>query len=129
MGRILGLLLLVLVGVVVFAGELGGEVVTLRTQDNIGRPVETKLWVVDDAGFQWLRAGNPEATWFQQLQKAPQIEVDRAGTTGRYTAVVVEGARERVNALMAERYGWADRLVSLFADRSKAMPIRLEPRI
>jgi hypothetical protein len=117
------------VAVVVFAGELGGEVVTVRTQDNIGRPVETSLWVVDDAGFQWLRAGNPSATWFQQLQKAPQVEMDRGDKTGRYTAVVVEGARDRVNTLMAERYGWADRLVGIFSDRSRAMPIRLEPRI
>jgi hypothetical protein len=129
MGRIFLLLLAALVAVVVFAGDLGGEVVVLRTADVIGSPVATKLWVVDDAGFQWIRAGNPSSTWFQRLLKTPQVELDRAGTTGRYTAVVVEGARDRVNTLMAERYGWADKVVSLFADRSQSMPIRLEPRI
>jgi hypothetical protein len=128
MVRILGLLLLVLVGVVVFAGELGGEVVTLRTQDTIGRYVETKLWIVDDGGVQWLRAGNPSATWYQQLKKAPQVELERGPTLARYTAVPVEGARARINALMAERYGWADQLIGVFANREDSVPIRLDPR-
>jgi hypothetical protein len=128
MGRFLGIVFVLLLGVVVFAGELGGEVVKLRTTDSLGIVRETSLWVVDDVGLQWLRAGNPDASWLERIRANSAVELERGDTIGRYTAVPVEGARVRINALMAERYGWADRLIGLFTSRDQSVPIRLEPR-
>ena len=62
--RIVAVLLLVpflLFGVSFVASE-SGEVVTLQTQGADGGPRETRLWVVEDGGKQWLRAGGPEST-------------------------------------------------------------------
>ena len=40
------------------------EVVELHTIDEAGKPVTTRLWVVDDDGFQYLRVGADGAGWF-----------------------------------------------------------------
>lgn len=128
MGRALGLLLFGIVVIFVFAGELGGEVVTLRTADIVGVMHDTSVWVVDDGGRQWVRAGSPKASWYERIVVKPEVELVRKGETGRYTAVPVEGSRERINALMAERYGWADRLIGLMRSRDGAVAIRLDPR-
>lgn len=128
MGRVLGLLLVGLVALFVFAGDLGGEVVTLRTADTVGVMHDTSLWVVDDGGRQWLRAGSTTSSWYERILVKPEVELVRNGQTGRYTAVQVEGSRERINALMAERYGWADRLIGLVRSRDGAVAIRLDPR-
>jgi len=128
MGRILGLLVLGIVALFVFAGDLGGEVVTLRTADTVGVMHDTSVWVVDDGGRLWVRAGSPKAGWYERIQVKPEVELVRGGETRRYTAVPVEGSRERINALMAERYGWADRLIGLVRSRDQAVAIRLDPR-
>lgn len=128
MGRAIGILLLGIVALFVFAGELGGEVVTLRTADTVGVTHETSVWVVDDGGRQWLRAGSPKASWYQRILVKPEVELVRNEQTGRYTAVPVEGSRARINALMAERYGWADRVIGLVRSRDGAVAIRLDPR-
>ena len=39
------------------------EVVELHTLDAQNERVVTRLWVVDDEGQQYLRAGNPEMIW------------------------------------------------------------------
>ena len=53
------LIALALVFVLSFAAsELGGEVVTLTTLDAEGARHETSLWIVEDDGSLWLRAGN-----------------------------------------------------------------------
>ncbi|PYM71322.1 MAG: hypothetical protein DME10_16725 [Candidatus Rokuibacteriota bacterium] len=44
-------------GLVLIMSELGGEVVTLHTQAAGGGEKRTHLWVVDDAGAAWVRAG------------------------------------------------------------------------
>lgn len=123
------LVVVVLLGGVMAASELGGEVVVLRTQDAGGEPVETRLWVVDHEGAQWLRAGMPDSGWLTRLEAQPMVEVVRAGRTGRYRAVPVRepAVRDRIHALMAEKYGLGDRLVSLMRDGSASVPVRLDP--
>jgi hypothetical protein len=117
------------IGSVFGASELGGEVVTLDTVDASGAHHATHLWVVDDAGFAWLRSGAPGAAWLARIDASPDVEVERGGVRQRVHAVPVReaDARERVHALMREKYGWADRLISGVRDPGRSVPVRLEP--
>lgn len=108
--------------------ELGGEIVTLHT--NVDGEASTRIWVVDDAGRAWLRAGNPSNGWLARIDANPDVVVERNGESTRFRAVPVRddaAARERIHALMREKYTWADRIVSLIGDRTKSVPIRLDP--
>jgi hypothetical protein len=119
--------LLVVFGVEMIAAE-SGEVVVLRTRDAGGAVHETRLWVVDDAGTAWLRSGSPEAGWFQRLSAEPEIEVVRHDATLPMRAVPVPQAQSRINELMLEKYGWADRYIGMLFGRDDAVPVRLDPR-
>lgn len=59
--------LLLLVAVLVFGLQLAAservEVVQLHTRDASGEEVTTRLWIVDDAGFQYLRSSNITTSW------------------------------------------------------------------
>ncbi len=126
--RIVVVLLAALVAIA--AGSMlaseSGEVVVLRTTDAAGVPHETRLWVVDEAGHPWLRAGNEGSGWFAQLRERPDVTVIRKGQTLRARAVPEVAARERINERMREEYGWADAYIGFFFGRDDAVPIRLE---
>jgi hypothetical protein len=122
-------LAVLLVGAIFAASELGGEVVVLHTRDAGGADLSTHLWVVDDAGSAWLRSGVPTSGWFVRLEANPEVELERGGERLRYRAVPVPSpdARDRVHALMAEKYGWADRLIGVARDGSASIAVKLEP--
>ena len=113
------------VGAGLLAGELGGEVVRLRSFDAEGRGHDTRLWVVDDGGEIYLR-GRPESRWFERVGSSPEVEVERSGRTGRFRAVPVQEWRDRVNRLMAEKYGWADQWIGLQRNVDQTTPLRLD---
>jgi hypothetical protein len=102
-----------------------GEVVTLRTPEP---STETRLWVVDEDGRQWLRAGAPTSSWLLAIQKNPAVEVERDGKSATYTAVPDAASRDRINDRMAAKYGWADAYIGALFGRDDATPIRLDPR-
>lgn len=114
-------------GLQVFASE-GGEVVVLHTGDGY-TAATTRLWVVDDAGAIWLRSGTGGASgWFRRLDANPHVELERGGTRRRYRATPVPEMTERINALMREKYGWRDQVISLtLGGRDDAVAIRLVP--
>jgi hypothetical protein len=126
------LALLVALGIVVIGLEMiaaeSGEVVVLQTNDEAGKPKETRLWVVDEDGKQWLRAGNPQSSWLLDIQRDPIVQLERDGQRAIYTAVPEAAARERLNPLFAEKYGWADAYIGALFGRDDATPIRLDPR-
>jgi len=66
-------------GLVLIMSELGGEVVTLHTQAAGGGEKRTHLWVVDDAGAAWVRAG------MSGLARAPRAE-SQCPPRARWTA-------------------------------------------
>jgi hypothetical protein len=119
-------LLLGLAALEVVASE-SGEVVVLRTRDASGAVLETRLWVVDHDGSMWLRAGNPAGGWFARLSENPEVEVERRHETLAFRAVPEPEARDAINALMQEKYGWADSYVSFFFPRARKVPVRLVP--
>ena len=120
---------LVALFVVVMAGSMiaseSGEVVVLRTPEPA---TETRLWVVDEAGAQWLRAGSPQSSWLRAIQTNAAVEVERDGKSASYTAVPDAASRDRINPLFAAKYGWADAYIAMLFGRDDATPIRLDPR-
>ncbi|HKK53596.1 MAG TPA: hypothetical protein VKA74_18515 [Myxococcota bacterium] len=129
MARIIGILLLLpfAYGIGLFvASEWGGEVVELETVDARGARIRTSLWIVEGYDDLWLRAGSPEAAWLQRLRARPDVRLTRSGETQRYRAVVVPDFARRINGLMRERYGLADRLISTIHDPDEVVAVRLE---
>lgn len=123
-----GVALIALALVAIFAAsELGGEVVILRTRDASGAERRTSLWVVEHEGFQYLRAGSRDSGWVARLREAPEVEVERGGKTARYRAVPAPELTPRIDALIAERYGLADRLIAVIRQPGKSLAVRLEP--
>lgn len=104
-----------------------GEVVVLSSLDASGAPVQTRLWVVDLDGSQYLR-GDSSSRWYARLVAQPHVRLDRDGRTADYRAVPAVDQRERINQRMRRKYGWRDAYISgLLGGREEAIPVRLEP--
>jgi len=112
---------------IALASELGGEVVTLYTQDESGAERSTSLWVVDREGFQYLRAGDGSSAWLERLRRAPTVRVERGGASELYQAVPAPELTAEIDAMMAEKYGIADRVISVIRDPANSMAVRLVP--
>jgi hypothetical protein len=128
----LGITIALAVAAVVVLGhlafiEIGREVVTLRTPLPDGTWKETRLWIVDDGGSAWLHSGGAE--WAERFAGNPIVEVKRGGATLRYSAHAVPGPHPRVDQLLREKYGLADRWVRFIApDNEKTVAVRLDPQ-
>ena len=126
----LGVIVLVLVGFVAgifLASETGGEVVVLRTSDAAGETQETRLWIVQVDGADYLRAGNPQSSWLVRLRESPEVEVERAGVSAPYRAELVPEMSPKVDAMIAEEYGLADRYIGLIRSEGESIAVRLDP--
>ena len=124
LGILLGLVVAIF-GLQLLASERV-EVVELLTTDETGEPVTTRLWVVDDDGYQYLRVGTDGSGWFDRLQANAQFQVTRNGDRAIYTAVLREDKSDRINLLMQEKYSWGDLLIGyLVGSRESSIPIEL----
>ena len=104
------------------------EVVELHTIDENGEPVTTRLWVVDDEGYQYLRVGAGGSGWLDRIQENGEFQVTRNDVTKRFIAVLREEKGDRINQLMNEKYTWGDDLISaLLGSRENSIPIELTP--
>ncbi len=117
-----------LFGGVMVVSELGTEVVVLHTTDERGADHSTSLWIVEDEGELWLRAGQPGSGWLTRLRTNPEVELERGDQRLRLNAVAVPEQRERVHRLMRERYGWAETVIATMRDGSESVPVRLDSR-
>lgn len=104
-----------------------GEVVVLTTTDDAGASQETRLWVVELNGAWYLRAGSGQAGWFQRLSARPDVTVIRNDAPASYRAQPSVAERDAVNALMADKYGWADRFIGWLFGRDDAVPVLITP--
>jgi hypothetical protein len=123
-------LVVVLLGGMRLSWELG-EVVVLRAQDDAGAFHDTRLWVVDVDGAAYVRTGNPQSPWLLRVRAHPDVEVTRAGSTAPFRAVPVDdpGIRDRVNAAVAEKYGFSETTLRATLLRpERVTPVRLDPR-
>ena len=66
LGSVVGLVVLVFVLQLVASERV--EVVELHTLDEQGEEVITRLWVVDDSGYQYLRVGEGGSGWYSRIQ-------------------------------------------------------------
>ena len=128
----------IVVGIVVLLGSwvasiliasAAGETVTLTTTDAAGTTHETPLWIVDYEGSMWLRAGSASAGWLERIGAHSRVDVERGGATQAYRAISVPDATDEINAQMALKYGFADRLVGILVpgSRGHSMAVRLDP--
>jgi hypothetical protein len=125
---LLVVLFVAFIGAIFAASEFGGEVVTLRTREGSAER-RTHLWIVDDAGFAWLRAGEPTSGWLARIELNPDVVVERGGAAYHFHAVPVHDpvVRDRIHALMREKYPLADRFISAMRDPNGSVPVKLEP--
>ena len=107
----------------------GNEVAVLRTRDAGGSVRETRVWLAEQDGALWVEAATPERPFYLDLLARPEVEVVRTGTAVRATAQPEPGAagHERIRALLAARYGWADAWVGFLQDTSRSVAVRLTP--
>lgn len=106
--------------------EVGREVVTLRTQRADGTWQQTRLWIVDDGESSWLHSAGED--WVRRFEGNPVVEVERGGEVRRYRAQAVPGPHPRVDELLREKYGLADRWVRFIApDSEEVVVVRLDP--
>jgi hypothetical protein len=106
--------------------EVGRDVITLRTQRPDGSWQSTRLWIVDDGPVAWLHSGG--AAWQARFANDPIVEVVRSGHVVRYRAHAVPGPHPRVDALLRQKYGIADRWVRFIApDNADTLAVRLDP--
>ena len=104
------------------------EVIELHTLDAEGQAETTRLWIVDDEGLQYLRSGSGDSGWLARIQANGTFELTRNGTTRRYEAELRPEKRDRINALMQEKYTWGNTLIGiLVGSREAALPVELHP--
>lgn len=121
-------LVVAFVASIFLVSEIAGEVVSVRTVEPDGATRSTRLWIVDDAGYAWLRAGMGRVPWVDQAAATGQLTMSRAEKEARYQVVIMDDAetRDRVHALMREKYGIFDRYIDLIRDGSGSAAVRLE---
>jgi hypothetical protein len=121
---------LITIVALVFLGQLiaseSAEVVVLTSQGPDGAQ-ETRLWVVDLDGTQYLRA-SPDSGWYQRLVASPEVTLARGGETAAYRAETRPARAAEVNDLMQEKYGWRDSYIDLLlGGRDDAIAVALNP--
>ena len=105
-----------------------GEVVVLHTLDASGADKTTRIWIVDHADLQWLRAGSIESAWYRRLIAQPHVRLERAGKSADYLATPSPENRQTINGQMRAKYGWRDIFISwMVGGRDSAVPIILQP--
>lgn len=115
-------------GVVTWAALEGREVVVVHTRAADGRPHTTRTWIADADGAGWIEAANPERPFLHDLARDPALELERRGGMLRCRAGIVPNpdGHTRIRALLAARYGWADRWIALLADTRRSVAVRLD---
>jgi len=114
-------------GAVTWIALEGREVVVVHTRDADGHAHATRTWVADADGATWIEAANPERPFLRDLERAPELQLERAGALLSCRAAVAPNpaGHERVRQLLASRYGWADCWIGLIADTRRSVAVRL----
>lgn len=124
LGVLLGLA--ALVGVLQIVASERVEVVELHTVDEAGEQVSTRLWIVDDEGFPYLRSSGESSGWYNRILSNGEFDLTRNGETSRYRAEIRLDKNDRINGLMQEKYTWGNTLISvLVGSRENSIPIEL----
>jgi hypothetical protein len=89
----------------------------------------TRLWLVEDRPYVWIRAEKPTRSWLPAVRANPNVTLTRHGHRAAYHATVREDPESVAftNALFRRKYGLADEVRELLEHRDP-VPIRLEPK-
>jgi hypothetical protein len=104
-----------------------GEVATLYTTDGEGKSYTTRIWVIDHGHEVWVRSLDPTSPWLDRVINQPEVQLRRGDSITNYRATPLANRRTRINALMAEHYGWAEWVLSRIDDRDDSIPVYLDP--
>jgi len=106
----------------------GREVVVVHTRAADGMAHATRTWVADDGGAAWIEAANPERPFLHDVAGGGTLALERHGRIRRCRAEIQPNpaGHEKIRALLAARYGWADRWIALLADTRRSVALRLE---
>jgi hypothetical protein len=124
------LLLAALVGSITLMALEGQEVVLVRTVDEHGTVHDTRTWIAEDGDGIWIEAATPDRPFARHIARSAQAEIVRNRETRSYAATIAENpaGHERVRALLARKYGWADCWIGLLQDTSGSVAVRfVEP--
>lgn len=113
-----------------------GEVITLETVQADGHTSETQLWIVERAGKAYIRGGR-DARWVERVRAHPEVRVRRPGSGAdlhggggfrsyRASEASDPAQRAAINDAMAEKYGIADRLISVLSNRDESVILQLD---
>ena len=111
-----------------------GEVVTLNVLDIEGRSHPTQLWIVELDGIAYLRSGRHDTLWLARLRERPEVTLGKGHIGESATPYLARPIaddptlRARVREAMHAKYGWTDSLWSWLSDRTRSVPVRLNPQ-
>ncbi len=120
---------LILDGAIGHFQPTGGNTAVLRTFDDVGKPHDRVLGLLNDEGQLWVESGHWFRGWYHRAVANPNVELIQGDQVTPYRAVPVdtEEAVATVTRLMGKgtsnRY-WVGRLLLLFAP---IKPVRLDP--
>ncbi len=120
--------LLILGTLVVVHRSASKDIVVLYSKDVDYHDRYTTLWVVGESGLLWIRAAKPDRRWLADLRSDRNVRLELNGSKQQYRPVLVRSVhgRERVNRLMREKYGLADRLRELLLGQD-TVAVQLTP--
>jgi len=106
-----------------------GEVATLYAPGVGIDDHYTRVWVVEERPYVWIRAEKPTRSWLPAVRANPNVTLTRHGQRAVYHATVREDSQSIAftNALFRRKYGLADEVREILEQR-QPVPIRLEPR-
>ncbi|HXV36246.1 MAG TPA: hypothetical protein VEC18_03810, partial [Myxococcota bacterium] len=96
-----------------------GEVAILYTTDGAGKAYTNRVWVLDHGHEIWIRALDPTSEWYDRVLNHPEVELRRGESIAKFRAIPRAERRERINALMADQYRWAEWLLSKIEDHDE----------
>lgn len=124
-GALLGAL--AVIGGATWVALEGHEVAVIHTMSPDGVACQTRVWIVDAGGLEWVEAATPERPFYRHVLANPRVVVERAGRREERIAEIAANpaGHRHVRELLRAKYGWADRWVALLQDTSQSIAIRL----
>ena len=128
-------ILILYVGLIFSASELGGEVVTLIRPEPDGSTKEVRVWIVDADEKSWIEHGHRDSYWINQLTEKSEISLVRKGKEEKYLAVSDVNSHDLYHQLRKEKYGISSKIVDILSsgqvekDNCNGIPVKLRLKI